>query len=299
MRLRITIVTLLLAVFMATGFVCAYDLLKVDDAVTLPVPVYDFKVMTFNVRTFNLDNANNPNDSIPLRAPLMLKLIEDEAPDIIGVQEWLTFHEFELNETLLETYGYVGVGRLDGGIIGEMTAVFYRKKRFEMVSTDTFWLSETPDRPSVGWDANIPRICTTLILNDLESGKTISVSNTHLDHQGPLAREYGTKLVVERACESEHPAILMGDFNYDISHVNYQYCIDNMDDCRLQVDDAVTMNTLNSWRKDRLEPKGLPIDHIFVSKGDFNVKTYKVCNYLIDDLFPSDHFPVMVTVEVK
>ncbi|MBO5776635.1 MAG: endonuclease, partial [Clostridia bacterium] len=75
--------------------------------------------------------------------------------------------------------------------------------------------------------------------------------------------------------------------------------IENLDDTRLKAEGAVTMNSYNGWNKNKLEPKGLPIDHIFVSKGDFYVKNYKVCNYLLDGLFPSDHFPVIATIEVK
>ena len=296
MRFKITISVVLLAITLSVcgaGVCSAYvqdrDVTGVDESLT---------VMTFNVRTLNLDIKGNPNDDITLRTPLMLKQIAEADPDLIGMQEWLFAHEGDFLKGLQKNYGFIAVSR-DGTIFGEKCAIFYKLERFELIDSYTYWISETPEVRSYGWDSSLYRICTTAVLKDLKSGKILRLSNVHLDHEGYEARKYGTELVVDNTADSEYPAILLGDFNYDTTHENYQYCIERLDDCRLVAPGAVTTVSYNGWKDEYLEIGGYPIDHIFVSKGDFKVYSYQVLNRKVDGLFTSDHFPIVVKLEIK
>ena len=255
-------------------------------------------IMSFNVRTVNFDANRNPNDDIELRTPLMLKKIAEVDPDIIGMQEYLFGHETYMKPELIKKYGFVGQSR-DGSYFGEMSAVFYKLERFELIDSYTYWVSETPEEMSLGWDATIFRVCTVAILKDKLNDRIIRFGNVHLDHIAKEAREKGTKLVIDRAVEDEYPAIQVGDFNYNTKNGNYEYCIKKMDDTRLVAPDAFTTSSYNGWDEEAINDGGLPIDHIFVTKGDFNVYSYKVHAELIDGLFASDHFPVVAKIELK
>ena len=82
----------------------------------------------------------------------------------------------------------------------------------------TSWLSETPDRPALGWDAACIRICTWGEFEDLRTHQRLYFFNLHLDHVGRRARMESARLVMSRI-RSLVPAgashILTGDFNVD------------------------------------------------------------------------------------
>ena len=301
MRFKIAIVVLLVALTIGVVGASVYSGLNppyndpIDEVVDVDCTI---TVMSFNVRTLNLSSDKDPNDNIDLRTPLMLKHIADANPDVIGMQEYLFAHEGAFKEELVKTYGFVGESR-DGSFIGEMSAIFYKLDRFELVDSFTYWISETPEELSLGWDANIFRVCTVAILRDKLNDKIIRFGNVHLDHIAKVASEEGTKLVIDRAVASEYPAIQVGDFNYDITTSKYQYCIDKMDDTRLLAPNAVTTSSYNAWDNRKINDGGNPIDHIFVSKDLFDVYSYEVLSYKVDGLFSSDHFPVVAKIELK
>ncbi len=301
MRLRVTIAVVLLAITLSlvgVGVYSSLDTAHNDPIVDEGTVDYSFKVMSFNVRTISVGLNENPNDNIVLRSPLILEQINAEDPDLIGCQEWTAVHEINVAKPLSDEYGYYAISR-DGSPLGEMGAIFYKKERFELIEATTFWLSDTPNEISLGWDGGSRRICSTVLLKDLKSGKTIEFNNTHLDNQGVEAREKGTKLITAQVVNSQYPSIVVGDFNYNTSNRNYEYCVERMDDARLISEGAVTTATYNGWDRELLNVGGLPIDHIMLKKDTFKASGYKVLNYLVDDLFASDHFAIVVVVEVK
>ena len=304
MRLKKTILVLLLALFVGVVGVGIVGCEKIDDSGEPNEPLTkvdcSFTVMSYNVRTLNIDlsETRNPNDDISVRGPLMISEIRKADPDIIGVQEWLFAHEAAMLNELNDDYEYIAVSR-DGSIIGEMCAILYKSERFELVDTHTYWVSETPEVKSKGWDAKLYRICTVANLKDKKNGKVIRFGNVHLDNVAKLASENGTKLVIDRAGASEYPAIQVGDFNYDITSKNYEYCIENMDDARLVAPNAFTTSTYNGWNEKKIMDGGNPIDHCLVTKDAFNILSYEVYSHKVDGLFASDHFPVVIKMELK
>lgn len=169
-------------------------------------------VMSFNIRTsFAKDGTN----SWEFRADAVLEMIKDQHPDVLGLQEATTNQVTPL-AYFLDDYKWVGVGRDDGKKGGEYMAVFYNKKKLSLLKWGTFWLSETPDTPSKGWDAAYFRTATWCLLKDKASGKKYFVFNTHLDNEGAQARANGLSLILERLAALNAdglPVIVMGDFN--------------------------------------------------------------------------------------
>ena len=165
-------------------------------------------VATYNIRNENEGDAAKGN-GWDARYPWICSLIEFEGVDIFGSQEVL---EGQLSDMLaaLPEYGYIGAGRDDGKTKGEYAPVFYRKDRFKVLDGGWFWLSETPEVPSRGWDAALPRICTWGHFKDMETGKKIWFFNLHMDHVGKQARVESAYLVQQKMKELGKgiPAIL-------------------------------------------------------------------------------------------
>ena len=154
-------------------------------AVIAPLAVNaQVNIMSFNIRYGTAPDGTN---SWRYRAGAVLKMIEDQAPDVIGMQEALNEQVRFLDE-FTNGYDWVGVGRDDGRKDGEYMAIFYNKKRISLLKWGTFWLSETPDKPSLGWDAACRRTATWAFMKDKKTGRKFLMVNTHLDHVGEQAR---------------------------------------------------------------------------------------------------------------
>jgi endonuclease/exonuclease/phosphatase family metal-dependent hydrolase len=171
---------------------------------------------TINAMSFNIryDNPKDNENAWPNRKEMVAATIRFHQTDIAGLQEALD-HQVKDLEALLPEYGWFGVGRDDGRNKGEYAPVFFRKGRFTVVHWDTFWLSDTPDKPAKAWDAALPRIVTWGKIQDIWTGKIFFFFNTHFDHVGETAREKSAKLLQKKIAEisEDFPVILTGDFN--------------------------------------------------------------------------------------
>ena len=175
-------------------------------------PLY---VGSYNIRYQNNDDARAGN-GWQQRCPVVCGQIAFEHPDIFGTQEVLHGQLHDML-ALLTDYDYIGVGRDDGQTKGEYAAIFYDKNKLRLLDHGNFWLSETPEKPALGWDAACIRICTWGKFRDRKSRKTFFFFNLHMDHVGVVARREGAKLVVERIRQlaGRKPVVLTGDFNVD------------------------------------------------------------------------------------
>lgn len=253
-----------------------------------------------NVATYNL-RFDNPNDKGNLwkdRSPHLINQIKFHQMDIIGTQEGL-FHQLEEMKNAL-AFPYIGVGRDKGGKEGEFSSVFYNPEKLIYLEGDTFWLSETPEKPSKGWDAALNRVCTWGKFRTKKGKKEFYVFNIHYDHIGQEAREQSSKLVLRKIKEinkNNLPVIFMGDFNVTPDNPAYLSILDNSDfkDSRLvsQLPSIGNQGTFNGFNWEKL-PEGI-IDHIFVSP---KIKVHRhgilTDNYGLK--YPSDHFPVMAEI---
>lgn len=256
------------------------------------------KVMTYNIR---LDIASDGENDWNHRKDYFTSQIQFYDPDIFGVQEARPNQVVDISNSLLE-YNNVGIGR-DGIGQGESSNIFYKKERFTVKESNTFWLSETPGKISKGWDAAYNRVCTYALFKDLKTKQLFWVFNTHLDHIGEAARTKGIELILSKIKElntKNYPVILMGDLNSEPQEDRIITLKKTMDDCRdvAQEKPFGPYGTFNNFKHN--EPVTKLIDYIFISKNSIlKVKKYAVLSDSKDLKYPSDHLPVYVEINFK
>jgi endonuclease/exonuclease/phosphatase family metal-dependent hydrolase len=256
--------------------------------------VPELKVCSFNIRFDNpADGFNNWEN----RRKAVVSFLAVESLDIFGLQEVLK-NQLDYIEKSLPDYTRIGVGRDDGISAGEYAPVFFNSERFELRDSGTFWLSETPDVPSIGWNAALNRVCTYVILTDKVSGEEVHFYNTHYSHVSSTARLNSTGLILSRIDEwSENKrVILVGDLNVEPDNEVYSSIMsDGFDDSFLSNLKLGPLGTFNGFRLTGFFSRR--IDYIF-SKG-LHAEKY-VCNSIVvDNQYLSDHFPVISNLEYR
>lgn len=311
-KLTILVVVLLLTLSVSIGIVAVINELTPEEP---PIKLYpvkepaEYKVMSYNIRLY-LPIPDSPEDDWSIRAPLIIKQIKEESPDLLGLQEVISVQRDYIIEELSDTYGYYFVGREDGqsseglnGLAnGEMLGILYKKDVFEVVETEFIWLSETPNESSFGWDAACKRICITAKLYDKENDNYIYFNCTHLDNRGLIASQNSSEIIADRisAQGEEYPSIVVGDFNYSYTSPAYEIVTEKLVDVAKVAPDAQTTRTYHNYNYDYVDViSGLPIDYIFINEGGFDVLSYEVLNHLVDDEFASDHFAIKAQLRMK
>lgn len=253
--------------------------------------------MTFNIR---YDEPRDGVNAWPNRKQKVADVIRFHKADLIGVQEALLTQLRDL-ENLLPDFAWCGVGRTDGKAAGEYSAILYRKSRFQLIATNTFWLSETEVVGSKGWDAAYPRIVTWAKLKDRVTGKTFVHFNTHFDHVGEKARAESSSLILKKAGEihGKGPFIVTGDFNVTETSGAYKTIMAGTPTIKLADTRYASVNghlgggsTFNAFKE--LEP-GRTIDYIFVRSG-IKVFEHATLSDRWDGLWASDHLPVLAEI---
>jgi endonuclease/exonuclease/phosphatase family metal-dependent hydrolase len=254
-----------------------------------------------NVATYNLryDHPEDGPNAWPARKDMVKALIRYHEFDIVGTQEGLANQIADLAQ--MDEFDYVGVGRDDGKDAGEHSAIFFRKNRFTLLDKGDFWLSETPDRPSFGWDARCcRRLASWARLRDRTSSRVLVVFSVHFDHEGELARRASAELMLRKIAEIARgaPAICVGDFNSTPDTVQIQAMSRAMRDARLtsKAPPYGPAATFNDFHLDRAPTER--IDYVFVDRH-FDVLKYAALSDTLDQRYPSDHFPVVARVVFK
>lgn len=266
--------------------------------ISLSFSAQDLKLMTYNIR---LDLAADQENAWPNRKEYWASQMQFYEPDIFGIQEALPQQVLDI-EVLLPQYNHIGIGR-DGMDKGESSNIFFKKDRFKVLQEHTFWLSDTPDKVSKGWDAALNRVCTYALFKDSKTKKTFWVFNTHFDHLGELARNNSVTLILSKIKElntQNYSVFLMGDFN---SEPTEQRMIDlgkEMNDSR-SISEAKPFGpsgSFNAFKHNEAVTK--LIDYIFLSKTNaFKVKKYAVLSDSKELKYPSDHLPVFIELELQ
>ena len=253
----------------------------------------EIKVMSYNIR---LSSGTIEADSIyhwEHRKQASLELMHQEQPTVFGLQEACPDQMDYMVENLPE-YGYIGVGRDDGKRKGEFMSIFYKKDEVELIDGGTFWLSQTPDQVTKGWDAACFRTCTWTILKKKDTGKKFVYLNTHLDHMGQEARKESIKLIVAKAEEltgGKLPVFITADFNSPTTNEIFKPMQEAMLDARGEAPVTDERGTLNCWGT---TPPGVVIDHIFF-RGAEAQKFEVLRDKDYGAPYVSDHYPVMLT----
>lgn len=254
-----------------------------------------FTAATWNLR---LDTSSDGPNAWPHRRDAVRALIRWHGFDLLGTQEAMA-HQVDDLEALTE-FGRTGVGRDDGARGGEFAAIFYRRSRFALQAEGTFWLSPTPDQPSMGWDARCcKRIASWARLQDRASGRSFFVLSAHFDHEGVVARRESARLLLRQMATlaAGLPIVCMGDFNTTPGTEPIQLMTAQLADARAASATAPygPVGTFNDFKLDA--PLLDRIDYVFVSPG-VRVLKYGVLSDSVDRRYPSDHHPVVVQLQI-
>ena len=299
-----------------------------DDTYTLEenhtMENYVLKVMSFNVQT-----ENGTSVDFALRAEMLRDLLDDRQPDSIGMQEvtvnWIKWMD---SVSFNDSYAGVGEGRTPGG---EASSIYYRKDKFDLVDSGTFWLSETPDEAGTYLEASLyPRICTWAHLRDKVTGFEYIHVNTHLDHlggsDGRTLRTAQVRVILEYLKTlPDVPMVMTGDFNQaktngdDEIYAMYKNVLGiskftasngekmtgNFADARADAAETVSSDAWASmtsyWQEgtDKYNPAKKPIDYVFYTPEDFDAMVYRNIHYHRDGIYMSDHLPQYCELHVK
>ena len=269
------------------------------------------RVMSYNIR---LGVAKDGDNAWEIRKDATPAMLRDIHPAVFGVQEAYDFQIAYILEQCPE-YKAVGVGRDDGRSEGEHMSVFYDTNLIELLEWGTYWLSETPDVPSFGWDAKCRRTATWTLLREIASGQKFYFVNTHLDHRGAVARKEGLALIYNRIQAMNPdgvPMVLTGDFNV----LTDDECLTDistlMKSARFNSVDADSFGSFNGFGKygnssgaptitkknaklDELQP----LDYIYYSGFDQSLCFKVVTKTYAGRKFISDHYPVYSDLVMK
>lgn len=246
-------------------------------------------IISYNIR---LNVASDGENAWPKRKDNVKALVRFHDADILCVQEALPLQVDELLENT--NYAMEGVGRDDGKRAGEFSAIYFDKSRFVKKDGGTFWLSETPEKPSKGWDAALNRVCSWVRLFDKKNKKEFLVFNTHYDHIGVQARIESAKLLKRKIQEiaPKLPVVFTGDLNVTPETEAIATIKSFLTDAKeASLEPAYgPVGTFNAFKFD--SPLKDKIDYIFVNKG-FKVQKFGVLSDSKDLRYPSDHLPII------
>lgn len=251
----------------------------------------ELKVMSCNLRCISPTDFGKK--SWFYRADLIIKNIEAERPDVIGFQESTKFHYKYLTDTLID-YDSIITFR-DKQFLSEGCPVFYRADKYKLIDKGSFWLSETPEEMSKDWDAACYRICSYVILETKDTNKKFVVFNTHLDHVSDEARINGINVILDKIKEfGGYPSMIMGDFNATEDSSTYKAATENFLDTKYQAPSFEESCTYQAFGE-KLDNEC--IDYLMISKTGFKVNSFKVVTTTYDGVYPSDHFPLSISLQ--
>lgn len=251
------------------------------------------KIMTINVRYINNFDKYSWNE----RKYVLKEMIENHNPDIIGFQEIMKDHFEFLNSNFNKIYGWYGEYR-DQSTSCEMNMIFYKKDKFQVISKNTLWLSETPkEKYTIGWDADLPRVISYVKLKDCDTSDEFYFMNTHFDHVGKEARVNSSHMIIELIKSLDEKTIITGDFNTTPSdgYINTLLNSDILDNSFNYFEDKENSLTIHNFISDI---KGEPIDYIFAT-NNFKINDSKIIRYSKNGIPTSDHYHIIADIDIK
>ena len=252
------------------------------------------RIATYNVRVdTDVDVDWSWND----RKSGLISLIDYHDWDLLTVQEVKPNQVQDLKQ--LTEYQILSKER-EGDGTGEGLALLFKPKMFDCLDHGAFWLSETPDRPSIHPNAAFKRVCLWAVLKNKASGQQFMVINVHLDNESEEARYQGMQLMLKELAPKivEYNTIIMGDFNAELDESVHELLSD-FANARFLADikHYGPNGTFEDFNYD-IDWQNLEnIDYIY-TKGFIVDKTAVITDSL-DRKFVSDHFPVEAVLHAQ
>lgn len=251
--------------------------------------------MNLRVVSFNIRCTDDPNDnSIKQRAPRLCKVISKYNPDLIGFQEYTPKWKPYIKKCFGNDYDIFNKYRTKF-LNRESCPVLWKKDKFSCIKTGYFWLSDTPEEQSRGWDELFDcfRICEYVVLSELKTGLKFVFMNTHLGF-GDNCQVKSAKLIYNYSKKiSSYPTFVTGDFNLKPDSPGYIAMITNFTDSNIQNDRSVTYHGYNL--------PDVPQKHIDYCFCDSSIipLSYAIIKDMSDGGYPSDHYGIMTELSVK
>lgn len=249
------------------------------------------KLSTYNIRT------NISEDSVvktwDYRKEYVVEQLKSEKPDILCVQE-AKESQFNYLVKMLPHYNNLYYNRKQTQNDSEGLAIFYNNK-FKLLENNRFWLSETENTSSFGWNSKYERFAILAIFAYKNTKQKFCIVNTHLEFNNLIAQKNSIELI-NKKIPSDISSIIMGDFNFKENSNEYKYALNYFIDCKAlakYVEDSFTYNCFGN------ESKFQKIDYIFTKNSQFEVLKYQVHNEKYGEIYASDHFPVSITIRLN
>ena len=251
----------------------------------------EITICSFNIRGSNMDTGVNAWSN---RKKMVIREFSNYQYDIVCMQEPLIdqIQDF-LSIGIYEWLGVSGQGTPDSDVY---TPIFYNKKKLNVLDYGTFWLSETPDVVSRGWDGKFPRICTWAKFRDIENCRSFYVFNTHLDHVGEVAKLEGARLICRKIKEmtAEEAVFITGDMNSTPETPPIHTFLSEFSNSReIATEKSGPAGTAHSYGK--LYPPS-QIDYIFVNEYISVTKAITITKNS-NPVYMSDHYPIVITAD--
>ena len=233
--------------------------------------------------------------SFACRSASIEELIRWNNPDLVGVQE-LTESMIPHLSWLEAHYSFVGKSRNRSlPFADERNCVLFRKDRYVLLKSETFWLSSRPDHEGSRLAASLfPRIATLAVLKDRACNSCFTFCNTHLDCFFPAVRTAQTAILKSELISrvKGNYLLLTGDFNTtaesDAAHLltgsdNPLHLMETVQ----QSDGSTLRDPIGS-----LVHANQPIDHILIS-SHLTLEKTSVIRSMYMGVYPTDHYPIM------
>jgi len=254
------------------------------------------KVVSYNVR--GVDDGENR--MISDRAPRLKEVVTKRDPDLIGFQEVKPAWEEHIIEDYGEVYDHLLIYRDERGSLKESSPVLWKKDKFEKIDGGIFWLSETPDEMSMGWDAKYYRICTWVKLKVKETDQKLMFCSVHLDTASE-ANTKGAEVLVDRLKEmggfTEYPVVMVGDFNTQPWKGGYISLMESglLGDVNADLDNDQT-STNDGYNRG---VSGRIIEYCFYTLKRMRPLKYEVINEEVYGGYVSDHCGLYSEIQMK
>lgn len=265
-----------------------------------------FRLGTYNVWVSRRGKGDYAWD---VRKDRLAKSIVDLNLDVFGIQEVDLRIQNELPDLLKKNGAfdyewYIFSPYSEDGKGDKAQALLYRKDRFELLESHYFWMSDTPDKMSKGWDEKkYYRGGFCVVLKDNRSGRKFFLMHSHFP-LGKEARTYAADVCIEMEKKYNKeglPSFLIGDLNNRPDSPGSEKLRTYWTDSYLHLPPECregSFGTFNGAKTD-IDPDKDPrrIDYVYFR----NALPLKYCcsNNKYDGFWPSDHCAVYVDMKLN